>query len=114
MTKWRFHFTSQNIFNQENGGLDPDSIYFYEQAPNYFVLDEYGEQIINEDGTNEMIYYDGYLDRSRLDAWVFAESSLYSKEVFSNFKRKIIGDKDRKNLLSIGYQFTHEYKKLNI
>ena len=107
----RLHFTSQNIFNQESAGLDPDSIYFFEQATNYFVLDEKGDQIINEDGSYEMIEYDGYLDRSRLGAWVFAESSLYSKRVYSNFKRKLIGDKE-KSLLSIGYQFTHEYKKI--
>ncbi len=113
LTKWRVHFTSQNIFNQENGGLTSDAIYFYEQAPNYFVVDDYGEPIINEDGTNEMIYYDGYLDRSRLDTKMFSESSLYSKRAFSDFKRSIIYNKDRKtSLLSIGYEFTHEYKKL--
>jgi len=108
---WRLHFTSQNIFNQESAGLDPDSIYFFEQATEYFVLDEKGDQIINEDGSYEMIEYDGYLDRSRLGAWIFAESSLYSKRFYSNFKRKLIGDKE-KSLLSIGYQFTHEYKKI--
>ncbi len=113
LTKWKLHFTSQNIFNQENGGLTPDAIYFYEQAPNYFVVDDYGEPIINEDGTNEMIYYDGYLDRSRLDTKIYSESSLYSKRAFSDFKRSIIYNKDRKtSLLSIGYEFTHEYKKL--
>ena len=36
LTQWRFHLTSQNIFNQENGGLTPDDIYFFEQAPDYF------------------------------------------------------------------------------
>ena len=66
LTKVKLHFTSQNLFNDENGGLDPDSIYFFEQAPDYFVLDEFGNQIQNDDGTYEMIYYDGYLDRSRL------------------------------------------------
>jgi len=108
---WRFHFTSQNIFNQESAGLDPESIYFFEQAPDYFALDDKGAQIINDDGSYEMIYYDGYLDRSRLGAWVVAESSLYSKRFYSDFKRKLIGNKE-KSLLSIGYQFTHEYKKI--
>ena len=113
LARWRIHFTSQNIFNQENGGLSKDAIYFFEQAPNYFVVDDYGEPIINEDGTNEMIYYDGFLDRSRLDAKIFSESSLYSKRFFSDFKRSIIYNKDREtSLLSIGYEFTHEYKKL--
>ena len=113
LARWRIHFTSQNIFNQENGGLSKDAIYFFEQAPNYFVVDDYGEPIINEDGTNEMIYYDGFLDRSRLDAKIFSESSLYSKRFFSDFRRSIIYNKDREtSLLSIGYEFTHEYKKL--
>ena len=113
LTKWKVHFTSQNIFNQENGGLTSEAIYFFEQAPDYFVVDDYGEPIINEDGTNEMIYYDGYLDRSRLDTKIFSESSLYSKRFFSDFKRNIIYSKDREiSLLSIGYEFTHEYKKL--
>ena len=46
--------------------VDPDSIYYFEQATNYFVLDDFGNQIENEDGSFEMIEYDGYLDRSRL------------------------------------------------
>ncbi len=113
LTRWRIHFTSQNIFNQENGGLSTDAIYFFEQAPDYFVLDEDGKQIINDDGSYEMIYYDGYLDRSRLDSKIFSESSLYSKRVFSDFKRSIIYNKNREtSLLSVGYEFTHEYKKL--
>jgi len=110
-TIWRLHFTSQNLFNQENGGLDSDSIYFFEQAPDYFVLDNSGNQIINEDGSYEMIYYDGYLDRSRLGPMTFAENSLYSKRFFSDIRKTIIGGKEKK-LLEIGYQFTHEYKKI--
>ena len=65
LMSWRFHFVSQNIFNQENAGLDPDSIYFYEQATDYFVLDNFGNQIVEDDGSFKMIEYDGYLDRSR-------------------------------------------------
>ena len=110
-TMWRLHFTSQNIFNQENGGLDPDSIYFFEQAPDYFVLDDAGNQIINDDESYEMIYYDGYLDRSRLGVQNFAESSLYSKRFFSDLRKTIFSGKEKK-ILEIGYQFTHEYKKI--
>ena len=111
---WRFHLVSQNIFNQENGGLDPDSIYYYEQATDYFILDDSGKQIENEDGTFEMIEYDGYLDRSRLGPMLFSEGSLYSKRFFSDFMTVIINDKkNNQSLLSVNYQFTHEYKKLN-
>jgi len=111
-TNWRFHLTSQNLFNQENGGLTPDDIYFFEQAPDYFELDENGNQIVLEDGSFKMVYYDGFLDRSRLGTWLFAESSLYSKRFFSDFKRTIIKNSDNREILSLGYRFTHEYKKL--
>tara|TARA_B100001173_G_scaffold262267_1_gene236106 strand:+ start:288 stop:2327 length:2040 start_codon:yes stop_codon:yes gene_type:complete len=111
LTSWRFHFTSQNIFNQENGGLTSEDIYFFEQAPDYFELDNNGNQIINDDGSFKMIYYDGYLDRSRLGSWIFAEGSLYSKRFFSNIQRVLLRN-NNKNTLSLNYQFTHEYKKL--
>ena len=75
-SKFKFHLTSQNLFNQESGGLTADGIYFYEQAPNYFVLDDFGNQIENEDGTLKMVEYDGYLDRSRLPSWLLSELSL--------------------------------------
>ena len=111
LTSWRFHFVSQNIFNQENAGLDPDSIYFFEQATDYFVLDQSGNQIVNEDGSFKMIEYDGYLDRSRLGSWTDAEGSLYSKRFFSDIERVLISN-NKVNKLSVNYQFTHEYKKL--
>ena len=111
-TIWRLHFTSQNIFNKENGGLNSESIYYYEQAPDYFVVDDFGERIINEDGSNEMIYYDGFLDRSRLGTMIFAENSLYSKRFYSDFRKNIFLNKNKESLLAIGYEFTHEYKKI--
>ena len=113
LNQWRFHFVSQNIFNQENGGLEPDSIYFFEQATDYFVLDEFGNQIENEDGSFKMIEYDGYLDRSRLSPSIFGEGFLYSKRFFSDFEKVIINnEKQNFNKLSLNYQFTHEYKKV--
>ena len=109
LTQIKLHFTSQNFFNDENGGLDPDSIYFFEQAPDYFVLDENGNQIENDDGSYEMIYYDGYLDRSRLGANILANSSLYSKRFFTDISRILLN----KNIkIILGHQYTHEYKKL--
>ena len=111
--KIKFHLTSQNMFNQESGGLTADGIYFYEQAPNYFIVDDFGNKIENDDGTFEMIEYDGYLDRSRLPNFLLSESSLYSKRVFADFNRSLIYDKEKENsILSIGLQLKHEYKKL--
>jgi len=112
-SKLKFHITSQNMFNQESGGLTKDGIYFFEQAPNYFVLDNFGNQIENEDGSFEMIEYDGYLDRSRLPSRLLAESSLYSKRVFADFDRSLIYNNEKEtSILSLGLQFKHEYKKL--
>ena len=112
-SKFKFHLTSQNFFNQESGGLTPEGIYFYEQAPNYFVLDDFGNQIENEDGSFEMIEYDGYIDRSRLPTHLLSESSMYSKRAFIDFNRSIIYDKEKdKSTLSVGIKFKHEYKKL--
>ena len=112
-SKFKFHLTSQNLFNQENGGLTADGIYFFEQATNYFVLDDFGNQIENEDGTFEMIEYDGYLDRSRLPSHLLTESSLYSKRVFLDFSRSLIYDNEKDtSILSVGTQFKHEYKKI--
>ena len=113
LTNVKLHFTSQNIFNDENGGLDPDSIYFFEQAPDYFILDREGNQIQNEDGTYEMINYDGYLDRSRLGSNITASGSLYSKRFFTDISRILINKNEKNISLSLGYQYTHEYKKLN-
>ena len=113
LSYWRFHFVSQNIFNQETAGLDPDSIYFFEQATNYFVLDQEGKQIVNDDGSFKMIEYDGYLDRSRLGPAVFSSGSLYSKRFFSDFQRVLLKNKkENLNTLTVNYQFTHEYKKI--
>tara|TARA_B100000989_G_scaffold298159_1_gene286362 strand:- start:2041 stop:4161 length:2121 start_codon:yes stop_codon:yes gene_type:complete len=110
---FKFHLTSQNLFNQENGGLTADGIYFFEQAPNYFVLDDFGNQIENEDGSFEMIEYDGYLDRSRLPSILFSESSFYSKRVFLDFNRSLIYNNEKDiSTLSVGAQFKHEYKKI--
>ena len=112
-TNYKFHLTSQNIFNQESGGLTSEGIYFFEQATNYFILDDFGNQIENEDGTFEMIEYDGYLDRSRLPSWLLSESSLYSKRVFFDFNRSLFFENDKeKSKLSLGFNFKHEYKKL--
>ena len=107
------HFTSQNIFNEENGGLDEDNIYFFEEATEYLVLDNSGNPIETEDGSLETIEYDGYLDRSRLGSQIRAEGSLYSKRFFIDFEKSLIyNDEKEISNLSVGYQFTHEYKKI--
>ena len=71
--------------------LIPDSIYFFEQAPNYFVLINHGNQILKEDGSFKMIEYDGYLDRSRLAGINFCRRiSLLKKSFFRIFRRSLL------------------------
>ena len=60
-----------------------------------------------------MIYYDGYLDRSRLGPNLVASGSLYSKRFFTDISRVIINKVDKNTSLILGYQYIHEYKKLN-
>ena len=50
-------FELKNIFNQENGGLDPDSIYYYEQATDYFILDDFGRTDCKKVGIGRTQYY---------------------------------------------------------
>ena len=77
------------------------------------MLDKSGNQSENEDRSFEMIEYDGYLDRSRLSPMLFGEGSLYSKRFFSDFERVILsGKKEGLNNITLNYQFTHEYKKV--
>ncbi len=38
----RLHQTTQSLENQVNGGLTNDSVYFFENAPNYVEADETG------------------------------------------------------------------------
>ncbi len=59
----------------------------------------------------KQIEYDGYLDRSRLGLGFLQKDLLYSKRFFSNFQRVLINNK-KEIILSVNYQFTHEYKKL--
>ena len=59
------------------------------------VLDNFGNQIENEDGSFEMIEYDGYLDRSRLPTVLVSESSFYSKRAFLDFSRSLIYNNEK-------------------
>ena len=43
---------------------------------------------------------------------IFAENSLYSKRFYSDFRKNIFLNKKKESLLAIGYEFTHEYKKI--
>ena len=48
-----------------------------------------------------------------LDQTFFASGSLYSKRFFTDISRVILNKVEKNTSLIFGYQFTHEYKKLN-
>ena len=60
--RMRLHQATQSLENQVNGGLTNDSVYFFENAPNYVEADEEGEPILDENGNENIVFYDGFLE----------------------------------------------------
>ena len=52
----RLHQTTQSLENQVNGGLNRDSVYFFENAPNYVVADENGQAILEKMVINKLFF----------------------------------------------------------
>ncbi|MGB1806874.1 MAG: putative porin, partial [Flavobacteriaceae bacterium] len=62
----RAHFVAQTRENQVNGGLSDQGVYFFENAPYYPEVDAEGNVVLDENGEVVEVFYDGFLDRSRL------------------------------------------------
>ena len=62
-------------------GLTNDSVYFFENAPNYVEADESGNPVLDEDGNEQIVFYDGFLDRNRLGTQIQADNVLGRKTV---------------------------------
>jgi hypothetical protein len=77
----RMHQTTQSLENEVNGGLTNDSVYFFENAPNYVEADESGNPVLDEDGNEQIVFYDGFLDRNRLGTQIQAGQRLGRKTV---------------------------------
>ena len=75
----RLHQTKQSLENQVNGGLTNDSDYFFQNAPNYVTADESGNPGLDEDGNEQIVFYDGFLDRNRLNTHLKADNVLKGK-----------------------------------
>ena len=78
----RLHQTTQSLENKVNGGLTNDAIYFFENAPNYVIADEQGQAVLDENGEEQFVFYDGFLDRSRLSTQIQARNELEGKRYF--------------------------------
>ena len=109
----RLHQTTQSLENEVNGGLNRDSVYFFENAPNYVLADENGQAILDENGNQQIVFYDGFLDRNRLDTQVDADNLLEGKRYFMEHKYQMIPvSKDSTAYkMSIGYSLSYEKKK---
>ena len=111
----RLHQTTQSIENEVNGGLNRDSVYFFENAPNYILADENGQAVLDENGNQQTVFYDGFLDRNRLDTQIDADNLLEGKRYFMEHKYQMIPvSKDTSAYkMSIGYSINLEKKKYN-
>ena len=89
----RTHLAAQKMTNQENGGIDSLSVYFFEKAI-------------------EDLEYDGFLDRSRLTTNLKALSAIQGKRYHLNQWYKLIPEKNDslEYNLKIGHAFTYETK----
>ena len=108
----RLHQTTQSLENQVNGGLTNDSDYFFQNAPNYVSADEAGNPILDEDGNEQIVFYDGFLDRNRLGTHLKADNILKGKRYFMEHRFKIVPEIKDTTLykMAIGYRAILENK----
>ena len=113
--RMRLHQATQSLENQVNGGLTNDSVYFFENAPNYVEADETGQPVLDENGNEKIVFYDGFLDRNRLPTQIRADNILQGKRYFMEHNYKIIPfQKDSSAYkASIGYSSSLENKTYN-
>lgn len=110
----RFHFASQTLDRQVNGGLTNSSVYFFEEAPNYLQTDENGDAVLDQNGDEVYEFYDGFLDRSRLSTQIRGENQLNGKRYFleQHYKifPKVIDSTTTVYNLKLGHRFNYETK----
>jgi hypothetical protein len=87
--RMRLHQTTQSLENEVNGGLRNDGVYFFENAPNYISSDESGKPILDENGNEQIVFYDGFLDRNRLPSQIEANNILKGKRYFMEHRYQL-------------------------
>jgi len=110
--RMRLHQTTQSIENQVNGGLSNESVYFFENAPNYVLADESGSPILDENGNEQEVFYDGFLDRNRLQTQINADNILEGKRYFMEHQYQMLPiAKDTTAFkMAVGYRASLENK----
>lgn len=114
--RMRLHQTTQSIENDFNGGLTNDGVYFFENAPNYVVADESGQPILNENGEEEFIFYDGFLDRSQLGSQTQGLHILEGKGYFMDHQYRLfpVAKDTTAYKMSVGYRAHYETKNYQL
>ena len=111
----RMHQTTQSLENEVNGGLTNDSVYFFENAPNYVEADESGNPVLDEDGNEQIVFYDGFLDRNRLGTQIQADNVLEGKRYFMEHRYQMLPVAKDTTVykMVVGYSASLENKKYN-
>ena len=109
----RLHQTTQSLENDVNGGLNNDSVYFFENSPNYVEADQNGQPVLNENGEQQFLFYDGFLNRSTLSTQIKASNELEGKRYFMEHQYQMLPiTKDTTAYkLTLGYRISSENKK---
>ena len=110
--RMRLHQTTQSLENQANGGLTNDSDYFFKNAPNYVSADESGNPILDENGNEQIVFYDGFLDRNRLGTHIKADNVLSGKRYFMEHRYQLFPIKKDSTVykMSVGLRTSLENK----
>jgi hypothetical protein len=94
-------------------GLTNDSAYFFENAPNYVEADESGNPVLDEDGNEQIVFYDGFLDRNRLGTQIQADNVLEGKRYFMEHRYQMlpVAKDTTAYKMAVGYSASLENKK---
>ena len=109
----RMHQTTQSLENQVNGGLTNDSVYFFENAPNYIEADNEGNPVLDENGNEQIVFFDGFLDRNRLGTQIQADNVLEGKRYFMEHRYQMLPVAKDTTVykIAVGYSASLENKK---
>ena len=111
----RAHQTTQSLENEVNGGLTNDSVYFFENAPNYVEADDSGSPVLDENGNEQIVFYDGFLDRNRLGTLIQADNVLEGKRYFMEHRYQMfpLAKDTIAYKMAVGYSASLENKNYN-
>ena len=114
--RMRLHQTTQSLENDFNGGLSNDGVYFFENAPNYVVADQSGQPVLNENGEEEFVFYDGFLDRTQLPTQVKGTNILEGKRYFMDHQYRMfpVAKDTTAYKMTLGYRANYETKNYQI